>query len=330
MDSPVVRRKLLTSLLVMSPGIIFSGYVAARRAGIKVLYRSISFPEEQVRRDIAYRAGSTHPKHQLDLFLPRASNWPMLIFVHGGGLCSGDKRLRGGGADVYGNIARFYASAGIGVALVNYRLQPEVTWREQVEDVACAAAWVHEHVGLYEGNPGRLFIGGHSAGAYLAARIALDPKSLAQAGLAPAILSGVIAVSGAALDLRDALTYELGHHPKHYEQRFRCADPTDNWKTEASPITFAAAGAPPFLVIYPEGESKPLQRQSQLLHQTLREKGVRSELIVVPGEGHCRIVLALSRPDKPAAQAILRFIDTSEAKFVDPPLPTHDVRLTAT
>src|SRR5439155_18980367 len=101
-----------------------------------------SFPTRRssdlIHRDICYREGSADEKHRLDLFLPHGTNWPILIFIHGGGLTSGDKALRVSGADVYGNIGRFYASQGIGVAVINYRLQPKVTWREQAEDVAHA------------------------------------------------------------------------------------------------------------------------------------------------------------------------------------------------
>jgi len=300
---------MVASLLLMGPGLILSGYVAVRRAGMAVLYRPISLPDQQVRHDISYIEGSTDEKHRLDLFLPQGTNWPVLIFVHGGGLTSGDKSLHVFVADVYGNIGRCFAAAGIGVAVINYRLQPHVTWRQQVEDVASATAWVYSHLRLYGADTGRLFIGGHSAGAHLSARVALDPKALGRVGLSPETLSGVIAVCGAAFDLCDNQTYRFCHRLRQYEQRFRCDDPTEAWKTEASPIRFAAAGAPPFLVMYPEGESKSLQRQSQLLHEALRRNDVPSELLVVPGEGHCRMVLALSRPDKIAVQAVRRFIE---------------------
>src|ERR1051325_5965522 len=141
MARPMDKKRVLGSLLLMSPGLIFSGYLAVRRAGLAVLYKPVMLGEDQVRRDIAYRKNSEDQKHRLDLFLPAGSGWPGLIFVPGGGLCSGDKEVRVGGADVYGNIGRFYASRGIGVAVINYRLQPLVSWRQQVEDVACATAW---------------------------------------------------------------------------------------------------------------------------------------------------------------------------------------------
>src|SRR5947207_2194299 len=121
MVSQIAKRRMMASLLWVAPGLLFSGYLALRRAVIALLYRAVALEQEQVRRDICYREGSGDEKHRLDLFLPRGTNWPILIFIHGGGLASGDKGLRFGGADVYGNIGRFYASQGVAVAVINYR-----------------------------------------------------------------------------------------------------------------------------------------------------------------------------------------------------------------
>jgi len=314
MESPNGRRRLLASLVLMSPGILWSAYVGLRRAGMAVLYKSASLENGQVFIDVPYREGSTDRKHRLDLFLPQGTGWPTLIFIHGGGLASGDKSFRVSGEDVYGNIGRFYASQGIGVAVINYRLQPRVTWREQVDDVACATAWVATNLGMYGADTSHIFIGGHSAGAHLGSRIALDPKPLAQYGLSPANISGVIAISGAGYDLADNETYELGRNRSRYETCFRCGDPTDNWMKEASPISFITPCAPKFLILYAERETKSLIRQSELLHAALQRSQVPTELLVVPRQNHSRIVLTLSRPDKVSAPAILRFINGSPAQ----------------
>jgi acetyl esterase/lipase len=314
---PTAKHRLVSSLLAMSPFLLYSTYLAVRRAGVAFLYKPAPLGDCQVVPDINYCGDCEGQKHRLDLYLPPKRDWPMFIFVHGGSLNSGDKRLRVCGADVYGNIGRFYASRGIGVALINYRLQPQVTWSEQVDDVARATAWMYTHAQNYGGDPSRLFVGGHSAGAQLAARVALDANFLSPHGLSPAIVQGVIAISGAGFDLTDTMTYELGRNLHLYEDRFRCGDPTDHWKTEASPITFVAPGAPPFLFIYSKGETRALQRQSNLLHAALRRNGCQSELLVIPGENHCRIVLALSRADKLAAPAILRFIRSDDGKLLD-------------
>ena len=311
MDSPTARSRLLTSLLWASPGFIIGAYAGIRRAGMAVLCKHASWPDDKVVRDIPYRNDSDDPKHRLDLFLPHGSNWPVMVFIHGGGLNSGDKALRVCGADVYSNIGRFYASHGIGVAVINYRLQPRVTWRDQVEDAAHAVAWVYSHAATYGANTSRLFVAGHSAGGYLASRIALDPKPLLRLGLSPAILTGVIAASGAGLDLADEQTYALGQRLRDYANRFRCGDPTDNWKKDASPVWCAAAGAPPFLVLSAQRECEGLQRQSRLLHAALQRNNIPSQFVVVPRQNHCRLVLTLSRPDRLSAQAILQFIQNA-------------------
>lgn len=286
---------------------LLSGCSAVEWIGIRFLYEKAELPERQVLRDQPYRDGSS-PEHRLDLFFPEGSGWPVLIFVHGGGWNTGDKDLKVGGADVYGNIGRFFASHGVGVAVINYRLLPQVSWREQIEDVADATAWVDSHVADYGGSPNRLFLFGHSAGAQIASRVALDPNPLKKFGLSPRILCGVVAVSGAGLDLQDAKTYALGEDIRYYEKRFRDGDADEAWKKAASPIPFVSTSAPPFLIVYAEGESKGLQRQSKLLHEALTSAGMHSRIVIVPGESHQRILLTLSRPDKVAGPAILEFL----------------------
>ena len=81
-------------------------------------------------RDLCYTSAAPcdSARHTLDLYRPASSSWPVIIFVHGGNWDNGDKNYRAGGADIYANIGRFFASRGIGVAVINYRLQPAVAW----------------------------------------------------------------------------------------------------------------------------------------------------------------------------------------------------------
>ena len=277
--------------------------------GVRLLYEEAE-PVERHLLDVAYRegAGSDPEKHRLDFFLPEGEGWPVLIFVHGGGWTAGDKSLTVAGADVYSNIGRFYASRGIGTAIVNYRLQPEVTWREQVDDVARAVAWVREHAAEHGGDPESIFLMGHSAGAQLGAYVALAPQPLESLGLTPASLCGVIPVSGAGYDLSDEVTYEMGADRAWYEERFRAGDPGDDWLREASAITYVSDEAPPFLLIHVTNEWKSLQHQNRLLHAALAGAGADSRLLVVQGQGHNRMVLTLSRADKTPVPEILEFV----------------------
>lgn len=268
-----------------------------------LLYEKADLPASQIVRDLCYAASSPcdTPRHTLDLYQSAGNAWPVIVFVHGGNWDSGDKNYRGGGADVYANIGRFYATRGIGVAVINYRLQPSVAWPAQVDDVRAATAWVRGNIERYGGRPDRVFLMGHSAGAHLASLAALTSPD--------AGVRGVIAVSGAALDLTDEPTYQLGADRAYYRQRFQGDDPGDEWKRRASPAQYANAKVPPFLILYATGETKALQRQSQVLHGTLTKAGASSQLLPVHGESHTRIVLALSRGDKSAAPAIVKFVN---------------------
>ncbi len=301
--------------LVLAVALGVSGCSVIYSLGIGFVYDEVALPEAQVVRDVRYVEGSDLDKHRLNLFLPSPRSprpWPAVVFVHGGGWTEGDKDLAFGGADVYGNIGRYFASRGIGAAVVGYRLLHDVTPEGQIEDVADAVAWVGEHIALYGGDPGALFLMGHSAGAQLATRVALDPDALP--GTEAFGVCGVIAVSGAAYDLSDPETYALSNDPAYYARRFNPTGTDADWQTEASPIRFARADAPPFLILYAGGESKALQRQSRLLDAALREAGAQSEVVVVPGQSHERIVLALSRDDQTAGPAMLGFVRETECR----------------
>jgi acetyl esterase/lipase len=231
-----------------------------------------------------------------------------LIFVHGGGWRSGDKALEFGGADPYGNIGRFYAAHGIGVAVINYRLQPAVGWREQVMDVTQVLAWVYSHGDQYGANKRAIFISGHSSGSQLAARAALDHKALRALGLPPYVPCAVIAVSGAPFDIADSRTYELGTKPVLYEKPFRDSSGGEGWKHEASAVNFVTSGAPPFLLLHGRWEPRGLKRQNQVMHNALKAAGVPAQLVVTPWDSHALTVAAISYPGKMASAAILDFI----------------------
>lgn len=279
------------------------------RAGIGLFYREAKLPSAQIRRDVPYAGPASTPRQRLDLYLPADPGAPFVVFVHGGSWDEGSKDLQVGGADVYGNIGRFLALRGTGVAVINYRLLPQVTWQAQLSDVATAVRWVGANAAAHGGSPHCVFVMGHSAGAQLAARVALDPALRGAGGETPPPICGVIGVSGAGYDLGDQETYRLGHNPRFYERRFGGAP---DWQRTASPIRFVtrdrADRTPPFLLLYAGGEEPALQRQSRLLHERLVESGAQSTLVTVPGESHSRIVLTLSRDDKTAGPAILAFI----------------------
>ena len=296
----------LTLVSTASAALLVAGCAVVERAGIAVLYAKAMLPESQIRQNLAY---GPEARHRLDLFLPTGPpGWPTTIFIHGGSWTGGDKNLLVGGADVYGNIGRYLASQGIGVAVINYRLQPQVAWKKQVADAARATAWVHQHIAAYGGQGDRLFLFGHSAGAELAAYTGLDPRPLTAAGMPRGALRGVIAVSGAGLDLMDAGTYALGHSPDYYRSVIDPAKSNEAWQRDGSAVSYINAASPPFLVMIGGSEEKAMKRQSSRLNEALQAAAVPSTFLEVPGQSHGRMVLVLSRPDKLAGPATIDFI----------------------
>jgi acetyl esterase/lipase len=277
------------------------------RLAVWVWYRHAERPPDRIVLNVAYRsgAGSDPTKHQLDLFLADGANWPVVVFAHGGGWRHGDRGLRIGGADVYGNIGRYLAAHGVGAAVISYRLQPTVGWRDQVADVAHAASWVRSHIAEYGGDPERLFVMGHSAGAQLVTWLTADREAQRETGLPPDAIKGVIAASGAGYDLADEETYRLGADPVYYEDRF--AGPGD-WRKTASVARLIPPGVPPFLILFATGESPALQHQARVLDGAVRRAGGSSTLLPIEGESHERMTLCLSRDDKGAGPAVVRFV----------------------
>ena len=264
-------------------------------------------------QDIAYvtpAVGPAHPKQRLDLYRPSGRERATLVFVHGGSFENGDKDLEIWGLDIYGNVGRFYAAHGVAVAVVDYRLQPEVTWPDQVDDVAAAVAWTVRNAQERAGS-GHIYLSGHSAGAWLASRVALDDGVLARHGLDTRQIEGVIAISGSGFDLTDRRTWELYPHEDWWAERFRRSDAERPWQEDASLVPLVHPQAPSFLLLHADSELRALERQNRLFLAALRRSGVKSELVPLRHGSHRRIVLAMSRADREVTERILEFVGSA-------------------
>lgn len=276
--------------------------------GAKVLYEKAPAPP-RVELSVPYDPSAVaDPKRQLDLYLPGGSDFSTVVFVHGGGWAWGDRTQRFGGADIYRNIGRFLASHGVGAAVIGYRLVWPLDWQSQVGDVARAVAWVQAHIADRGGRADRVFLMGHSAGAQLAARVAVDSAWLQREGGMPHGVCGVVAVSGAGYDLGDIETYRAGFDPLYFAERFGGSRLDGSWWRDASVVPFLDASDPPMLVVSATGESRGLRRQSALFYDALTKAGIIATSVTVNGSSHERIILELSRADKTAGPAILTFL----------------------
>ena len=279
-------------------------------AGMPLVYDKAESDSITEYVDERYFDGPTEldDKTRLDLFFPGGEDWPILVFAHGGGWTSGDKDLHIGGRDVYRNIGRYYASHGIGVAVINYRLLPGVHWRTQLRDVGRAVLYTRSRAAEAGADTTRLFLSGHSAGAQLVSRVALDNLILAELNASTDVVCGVIGVSGAGYDLEDPETFALGAKPEYLETRYGRVDGTSTWSHDASVLHFVDKDSPPFLLIHGEDEHPGFIRQTKLMAERLKEAGVPVDTVVVDGYTHPRMVLALSREDREAGPAIVAFV----------------------
>lgn len=193
-----------------------------------------------VKTDLAY---GDHPLQKLDVYLPDApTKSPVMIYIHGGGWAKGDKKA-------VGLKPAFFNGKGWIFVSVNYRLLPEGKHPANVNDVALAIAKIHSEVAGHGGDPDKLFVMGHSAGAHLACLVATHPVALEKAGKPLSILKGVISLDTNAYDLPTL----VGTAMKPFYDSVFGTDPET--LEDASPQLHVAAGRgiPPFLICYSRG-----------------------------------------------------------------------------
>lgn len=258
-----IRVVLLASLAAAcSPLTTFDALVPKDRGGIRVA------------KDVAY---GPDPRQRLDVYAPRAAFGqarPVVVFFYGGSWNSG---TRAG----YAFVGRALAAQGFVAVVPDYRLVPAVRYPAFVEDGAASVRWASAHASDYGGAPGSVVLMGHSAGAYIAAMLAVDPRWL---GSTRKAVKGLVGIAGpydfAPFDV-DASHAAFGGW----------ADPA-----ETQPVTWAGAGDPPALLLYGEEDMVVQPRNSQALAARLRAGGVAADLHAYRKLGHVGILLALARP----------------------------------
>jgi len=217
------------------------------------------------------------PRQRLDLYAPdrRAAPAPVLLFFFGGSWQSGSK-------DIYRAFGQAFAAQGIVTAVADYRVYPEVKYPAFIEDGALAAAWLHANAAAHGGDPKRLILSGHSAGAYIAAMLALNAHYLQAANLTPKDIAGVIGIAGPYdfLPLKDPVLIDIFGGDR---------------VTATQPIQYVRAGAPPMLLAHGTPDITVRAANSRRLAARLREAGNAVELVEYPGVGHLGILLSLAR-----------------------------------
>ena len=293
--------------------------------------------EVEVFKGVAYREGkdADPDKHRLDLYLPKGrKDFPVVMLVHGGVWMIGDKSCVG----LYSDVGRFLARQGIGTALINYRLSPWVQHPEHVKDVARAFGWLHEHAADFGGDPGQLFVAGHSAGGHLAALLATDNTYLKAHGLDSGDIRGVIALSGVHHIPPGNLYVTLGGST---DRAFRLEQVMPvarlpGWMTarmpavkglpvnvdlygpafgddpavraDASPLNHVRPGLPPFLLLNAQRDLPTLRAQAEEFCTALRKEGCDARQMVIKDRNHNSLMFEATKPDDPVAREMVAFI----------------------
>jgi len=256
-------------------------------------------------RDIAYKDDviSQTPYEQerckLDLTLPAdAKGFPTYVWFYGGGLKNGGKDLR---SEYCAEIRASLARSGVAVATPDYRLSPKVKYPAYVDDAAAAFAWTVKHIAAHGGDPRKVFIGGHSAGGYLALLVGMDPERLKPHGLTLGSVAGIAQVSG-----------QVFNHYTVREERGQARYGITS--DEAAPAFHIRKSLPPILTIYAQNDMLSRAEENMFFVTTLKAAGhTENYSLRVDDRDHGTVGHNLRNDDDPARLAILNFIAKQSA-----------------
>jgi acetyl esterase/lipase len=260
---------------------------------------------QDVRRDIPY---GPHQRQVLDVYSkPGAANRPVVFWIHGGGWQVGDK------GDVE-HKPRAFVEKGFVFVSTNYRFLPGVDMATIVRDIARSIRWVHDHIAEYGGDPNRLLVMGHSAGAQLAALICTDDRYLKEQGLSLSLIKGCVPVDGDTFDVPAIIeTGETrrrvhGQPRPSYGHREKFGDDPAKHR-DLSAVTHVSRdrGIPPFLILH-VGEHPDTTAQAQRLAAALKEAGVPVTVFGARETYHNKISADLGLPDDPGTKALFAFV----------------------
>ena len=225
-------------------------------------------------RDAAY---GEDPRQRLDVFVPSAvpEKAPVLVFFYGGSWNSGSK-------DDYAFAAQAFAAQGFVTVLPDYRLFPQSRFPDFLEDGAAAIAWVRDNIAAHGGDPHRIVLAGHSAGAYNAAMLGLDPEYLRRAGVDPRSIRAVAGLSGPY----DFLPFDQKTSIDVFGQA------PDIKATQ--PVSFAGTHSPPTFLATGDADTVVRPYNTESLAGRLRGARVPVQERVYPGLDHADTLLALS------------------------------------
>ncbi len=274
------------SLIAMLPALLTAC------SAVDLLNATVATDTYRRTEGLAYGA---HPRQQLDVYRPKdaLSNAPMVVFFYGGNWSFGER-------GDYRFVGEALASQGIVTVVADYRLSPEFRYPAFVEDSAGATSWAFDHAREYGADPSRIFVMGHSAGAYNAAMLALDKRWLQAHGLLPSRLAGWIGLAGPYdfLPIGEPKTQVAFNWP---------ATPKDS-----QPLSHASGGSPRALLLAPVTDKvvDPV-RSTVAMAERLKSSGVKVESGLFENVSHVTLLASMAsvlRGKAPVLEQVSAFV----------------------
>jgi len=268
---------------------------------------SASTAKLNVKRDIPY-AMPGDPRQKVDIYAPEnAKNLPVVFWIHGGGWQGGDR------SEIQVKPQAF-ADKGFVFVSTGYRLLPNVEMVAIFRDIAKSVHWVHDHIAEFGGDPNRILVMGHSAGAQLAALICIDDRYLKTEGLSLAIIKGCVPVDGDTYDvpaiIETAETRRRVHHQPQakfgHREKFG-NDPAKHLDYSAVTHVAKGKGIPPFLILH-VADHPDTSVQAERLAAVLKEADIPTKVFAAKETNHSKLNENLGLPDDPPTKAMFEFV----------------------
>lgn len=254
-------------------------------------------------------ADPAHERQVLDIYAPDGAKFlPVVFWIHGGGWETGDK------TDIQIK-PRVFAERGFVFVSTNYRLLPDVKMGELIRDVAKSLGWVHKNIADHGGDPRRIFVMGHSAGAQLAALLCIDDRYLREVGVPFDVLRGCVPVDGDTYDLPAIIMTAETRQAVHrlplptFGHRVKFGnDPEKHIDFSAVTHVAKGKGISPFLILHVAGHPD-VTAQAKRLGTVLEGADIPVTVFGARETTHSRLNNDLGLPDDPATKELFKFLD---------------------
>ncbi len=242
--------------------------------------------------DIAY---GDHARQKVDVYAaPGLKDAPVCIYIPGGGFTGGDKRQDG---NFFGNVGRFFASRGVLAVTANYRLAPEFKWPSAGQDLKTVVAWVKANAASFGGDPGRITLFGHSAGAAHVASYIFDPDLRGDLDVTATVISSGLYVLRAS-EMRPNVAQYFGNDEATFERR--------------SAVSHVAGTTIPVMLTVAELDPVPLSTPTfEMAIALTRRDGHAPRLLRLDDHNHFSCICSIGTADTRFSGPLLDFVRSS-------------------